>query len=110
MEELKKRITVSPEKAALRQSCCYLRVSIYRELAERERWRVKAEKCTTTISDMPRADTVENAREQAMIEMVECDRRAGEMIRQLAELRERAIQYAAFAGDNDTAFLALFEL
>jgi predicted transcriptional regulator len=52
----------------------YLDLKINNLLDEKERWKTKAEKVTSTISDMPNGNDGENQRENAMCMMIDIDK------------------------------------
>lgn len=70
-------------------------------LEESEMWRSRAEKITSTISDMPRAGDREDQRESAICKMVDCEQEADKLIDQLCDLRNQIKQYILITGDND---------
>lgn len=61
---------------------------INRLLLEKEEWFAKATKCTSSFSDMPKGGGGENPREDAICKMMDCERRANELIDKLVELKK----------------------
>ena len=49
-------------------------------LQEKELWRTRAEKVTTIITGMPHSDSQENARENAIVKMIECGQKIDKII------------------------------
>lgn len=94
------------QKAQLKQNFRSLNRAINQKIKESEKWRAKAEKVTSVVSDMPRGNNGENQRELAMVEMVDCDLEANRLIDQLCDLRERIKDYMLITGDNDENLLA----
>lgn len=84
--------------------------AINKNLEERDRWKAKAEKTTTTISDMPSGNNGENPTELAIIEMIEHDTKANKLIDQLFDLRDEIRQYMLASGDNDKDLLEAIEI
>lgn len=73
---------------------------INRKLEEKERWQSKAEKVTSTITDVPRGKDEENQRELAIVEMMDCEKEAVTMIDSFIDLG-REIQSTIDMIDND---------
>jgi hypothetical protein len=73
---------------------------INRKLEEKERWKSKAEKVTSTITDMPRGKDEENQRELAIAEMMDCEKEAVTMIDYFVDLG-REIQSVIDTVEND---------
>jgi DNA-directed RNA polymerase specialized sigma24 family protein len=55
-------------------------------LEEKERWRTRAEKMTSTWSDMPKGSDGEDQRELAICKMLDCERVVTGMIDDLVDL------------------------
>lgn len=78
---------------------------VTRLLEEKEQWRLKAEKMTSTISDMPISPAWENQREEAICRMVECEQEAVRLLEELVELRKNIENAIKGVGRSDLALL-----
>ena len=64
----------------------YLNRHIDRLLEEKEMWKARAEKVTSTVSDMPHGSDGENQRELAICKMADCERVVTGMIDDYVDL------------------------
>lgn len=78
-------------------------------IEERERWQSVAEKSTPCISEMPKGGGG-NLREDAICEMVDCDRQIDYYVDKLCELRRQVSDYIARTGDRDERLLKIIEV
>jgi hypothetical protein len=83
---------------------------INRLIEDKERWRLRAEKTTPTITDMPHGGNGEDQRELAICNMVDCDVEANQFIDQLDLLREQINHYILTTGDNDENLLVVLQI
>lgn len=71
-----------------------------------ERWRTVAEKSTPSISDMPKTHG-DNQREDAICELVDCERKIDYLMDELCDLRLRVADYIKLTGDRDERLLKI---
>ena len=74
------------DKIAYLKQYKYLDRHIDQMLEEKERWRTRAEKMTSTWSDMPKGSDGEDQRELAICKMLDCERVVTGMIDDLVDL------------------------
>ena len=85
----------------------YLNTSINKLIEEKQRWKSRAEKCTTTITGMPHGGDGESPRELAICEMIDCESEINKLIDQLHQLRRQIKNYIIESGDSDPQLLVV---
>lgn len=86
-----------------------LETSIKKTLEEKEIWSSRAERITTTLSDMPKTGDGENQRELAICKMVDCSTEAELLTDQLIGLKREVKEYITKTGDRDKKLLIILE-
>lgn len=85
-----------------------LEKSIERLMEEAERWRLKAEKMTQTISDMPHGGDGEDQRELAICSMIDCAREATEKANEQMVMKREIEKTIESVEDDDLELLLAY--
>ena len=85
-----------------------LEKSIERLMEEAERWRLKAEKMTQTISDMPHGGDGEDQRELAICSMIDCAREATEKANEQMVMKREIEKTIESVGDDRLELLLVY--
>lgn len=96
------------EKISYLKQYKYIDNHINRLLEEKENWRIKAERITSTVSDMPINPGWKNQREEAICKMVECEQEAIKLSKELVELRKNIEKAIQGIGRKDLALLLFY--
>lgn len=82
--------------------------SIKRLMEEEDRWRTRAEKITSTITDIPKSENDENQRELAICNMIDCANQVAQKIIEQVKLKREIEEAIESVGDDGLELLLTY--